>query len=205
MELREYLKIFKENIRTFIFVMILVLAAGFTYFYSKPVSYDTSLSFNITQKGVEATTDYKYDHFYQLSANEKFADTMVEWLKAPGFVENIYANSNIPTHSFSLKKLTKLFKAEKRSSQLVLVYFSAPNEEIAKNISNSVKKEVQKNMESLNLSQKDPNWFEVLSAEPLIIKHTFDFWWVFSGLFFGGFFLAFWTVLTTHYFKKPSE
>lgn len=205
MELREYLKIFKENIRTFIFVMILVLAAGFTYFYSKPVSYDTSLSFNITQKGVEATTDYKYDHFYQLSANEKFADTMVEWLKAPGFVENIYANSNIPTHSFSLKKLTKLFKAEKRSSQLVLVYFSAPNEEIAKNISNSVKKEVQKNIESLNLSQKDPNWFEVLSAEPLIIKHTFDFWWIFSGLFFSGFFLAFWTVLATHYFKKPSE
>jgi len=201
MELREYFLIIKKHIQIFLFVLFLVLVSGLTYFYTRPVSYDASLAINIMRKGSDKAVDYKYDYYYRLGADEKFADTIVEWLKDPGTVERIYKNSGISLDSFSLKKLTKLLKPEKRSSELVLVYFSSPNKNFSKNISDSVKKEISKNINDLNFAQKDANWFDIVAQDPVIIKHSVDFRLIVAGLLFLGIFLAFWVVLLMHYFR----
>jgi len=202
MEFKEYLQIIKRNIRMFIFVVILVLVSGLTYFYARPISYDASLALNITRKGVDQTTDYKYDYYYRLGADEKFADTIVEWLKDPGTVARIYENSEISSNDLSLKKLTKLLKPEKRSSELVLVSFSSSDEKELKHISDLIKKEISKNINDLNYLQKDMNWFDIFGEEPVIVKHSFNLFIVSAGLLFFGIFLAFWVVLITHYFKE---
>jgi hypothetical protein len=205
MELKEYILIIKKHLRTFLFVIFLVLVSGLTYFYARPTSYDASLALNITRKGIEQTTDYKYDYYYRLNADEKFADTVVEWLRDPGTVRGIYENSGIAAVDLSLKKLTKLFKPEKRSSELVLVYFSSSNEKEIKNISDSIKKEISQNTNNLNYLQKDANWFDIFGEDPVIVKHSFNLPLIVAGLFFFGIFLAFWVVLITHYFIKDSE
>lgn len=202
MDLKEYILIIKKHLRTFLFVIFVVLVGGLTYFYTRPVSYDASLALNITRKGVDQTTDYKYDYYYKLGADEKFADTIVEWLKSPSTVARIYENSGISSSSFSIKKLTKLLKPEKRSSQLVSVSFSSSNEKELKNISDSIKKEISKNTNDLNYLQKDINWFDIFGGEMVIVKHSVNPLIVIVGLLFFGIFLAFWVVLIAHYFKE---
>jgi capsular polysaccharide biosynthesis protein len=201
MELKEYIQIIKKNVQIFLFVIFLVLVSGLTYFYTRPVSYDASLAINITRKGADQATDYKYDYYYRLGADEKFADTIVEWLKDPGTVKKIYKNSGTSLDGFSLKKLTRLLNPEKRSSELVLVYFSSSSQDVSKNISDSIKKEISKNINDLNFMQKDANWFEIVGQDPIIIKHSFDLRLIIPGLLFLGIFLAFWVVLLMHYFK----
>ncbi len=203
MDLKEYILIIKKHLRIFLFGVFLVVVGGLLFFYARPVSYDASLALNITRKGIDQTADYKYDYYYRLGADEKFADTIVEWLKDPGTVERIYQNSEISSANFSLKKLTKLLKPEKRSSQLVLVYFSSLSEKELKNISDSIKKEISKNTDSLNYSQKDAAWFDILGQDPVIIKHSFNFKIVTPGLLLAGIFLSFWIVLLVHYFREP--
>jgi capsular polysaccharide biosynthesis protein len=205
MELREYIQIIKKNICLFIFVVVLVLAGGLVYFCLMPTSFDASLALNIGRKGSEQTTDYKYDYYYRLGADEKFADTIVEWLKDPATVENIFEDANLPRENFSIKKLTRILKPEKRSSQLVLVYFSAANATEAGNIANSIQKEMLKNTENLNNLQKDSAWFNIISQDPVIIKHSINLK-IFIPLFLVvGIFLAFWVILFYHYFKNSSE
>lgn len=205
MDLKEYILIIKKHLRIFLFIIFLVLISGLTYFYSRPVSYDASLALNITRKGDAQTTDYKYDYYYRLGADEKFADTVVEWLKDPGTNERIYANAGLALDNFSVKDLRKLFKPEKRSSQLVLVYFSSSSEEKLKNISNSIKKEISENTGKLNYLQKDANWFDVICDNPVIVKHSFNPMAFLTALLACGIFLSFWVVLILHYFKEPSE
>ena len=200
MELREYFLIIKKHIQIFLFVLFLVLVSGLTYFYTRPVSYDASLAINIMRKGSDKAVDYKYDYYYRLGADEKFADTIVEWLKDPGTVERIYKNSGTSPNGLSLKKITKLLKPEKRSSELVLVYFSSPDKDVSKNISDSIKKEIAKNINNLNSSQ-DANWFDIANQDPIIIKHALDSRLIIVGLLLLGIFLAFWVVLLMHYFR----
>ena len=202
MDLKEYILIIKKHLQIFLFVIFLVLIGGFTYFYTRPVSYDASLALNITRKGTDRAIDYKYDYYYRLGADEKFADTIVEWLKDPGTVSRIYGDSESPSASFSLRKLTKLLKPEKRSSEMVLVYFSSSDEKELKNISDSIRREISRNADDLNYLQKDESWFSVIGQEPVIIKHSFNFKLIVLGLLVLGIFLAFWVVLTLHYFKQ---
>ena len=75
--------------------------------------------------------NYKYDNFYRLQADEKFAETLVEWLKSPRIEEKIFKEAGIDPSGYSLKKLAKSIKAEKMSSQVVAVSFSSPDKNAA--------------------------------------------------------------------------
>lgn len=199
MELKEYIYILKTHIKAFVLAVVLALIVGILYFSLWPVKYDTSLTLNITRNGTQETADYKYDDFYRLQADEKFAETAVEWLKSPRAAADIYFNSNIDASRFSLRKLEKSFRAEKLSSQVVSVKFSADTPEKAKLIADSISKIISKNIESLNLNQKEKNWFEIAAQDPVIAQNVLNFWIVILASLATGIFLGFWTVLIIHY------
>ncbi len=201
MELKEYIHILKTHIKAFILVVVLAVIGGIFYFSLRPVMYDTSLTLNITRSGVKETADYKYDDFYRLQADEKFAETVMEWLKSPRTVSDIYFNSNIDSNQFSLGKLEKSLRPEKLSSQIVSVKFSADTPKKAKNISDSISKVIAKNIESLNSNQKEKNWFEIVAQDPVIARNILNFWIVVLAALAIGIFLGFWTVLFIHYLK----
>jgi capsular polysaccharide biosynthesis protein len=196
MELKEYLKIIKNNWRLFLGTMLGLFAISFGYLLLRPVSYATSLTLNITRSGIQNTTDYRYD----LQADEKFTETVVQWLKSPRVEEDIYEEAGIATAGYNLKRLTKSISADKLSSQLIAVGFSAPNEESAKKIALAVGKIVSQNTQNLNKDQNESTWFEVISSAPVIRLDKINPLFILA-IFFGSVFAAFWVVLIKHYLE----
>ena len=201
MDLKEYLKIFREHGKLFIFAVAVVVAGGFLYFSLRPISYTSSLMLNITRSGTQETSEYRYDDFYRLQADEKFAETVVEWLKNPRTAVDVYEKAGISPDKLSLRQLSKIFVAEKRSSQLVAVSFLAGNENTAKEISKSLVAVVSQNTQMLNKKQNEDTWFEIAAQDPVIVRNEMKMMLVFLVSLAVGIFLAFWVVMLKHYLK----
>lgn len=201
MELKEYLKIFRESIKLFLAVIAVVVVAGFAYFWLKPVSYLTSLALNITRSGAQQTGDYRYDDFYRLQADEKFAETVVEWLKNPRTATDVYEKAGIDTNGFSMRQLSKSFVSEKLSSQIVSVSFSAKDEKSAQKISDAISEIVSKNTEALNKNQNENTWFAIVAQKPVIIRDNIGALIILLASLALGIFLGFWVVMLRHYLK----
>ena len=200
MELKEYFLIIKKKFKLFLAIFGLIAFAGLGYLLFRPVSFDTSLTLNITRSGTQASDSYKYDDFYRLQADEKFAETIVEWLKSPRTEEDIYVNSGIDVSGYSLKELMGNIVAEKRSAQLVAVSFSAPSEALAKSIAGSVSKVISQNIAKLNQNQKEATWFEIVSGDPVTRAREVDPIAVLV-IFCAAIFLAFFGILFKHYLE----
>lgn len=202
MELKEYIKIIKNNFKLFVLVVFITVLASILFFYFKPISYNTSLIINITRQGSPASTEYNYGGFYRLQADEKFAETVVRWLKSPRIALNILKEAGLENQRLSMRELSNIFKAEKMSSQVVLVSFSSPNEKQASQTSRVIVKNISQNTENLNKNQKEKDWFEIAALEPVIIKNQTNYGLVSLISLIVGLFLAFWAVLLKHYFKE---
>ncbi|MCX6763486.1 MAG: Wzz/FepE/Etk N-terminal domain-containing protein [Candidatus Moranbacteria bacterium] len=201
MDLKEYLAIIKKYQKTFLIITALVIVVAFAYFTWQPIAYNVSLTLNITRSGAQNSADYQYDDFYRLQADEKFAETIVEWLKSPRLAADIFDQAGISTSQFSVRKLSKLLKPEKMSSQIVTVSYSAPNPEIAKKIADSITAHVSKSTNQLNIDQKEISWFKVVAYDPIIILNKISPLIIFLASLAIGLFLAFWAVLIIHYLE----
>lgn len=201
MELKQYFNIIKKSQKLFFGTVLVVVIIAIGYFYFLPVRYDASLTLNITRIGAQETTDYKYDDYYRLQADERFADTIVEWLKSPRTVSDIYTAANINTSTFSLGKFSKNITAEKRSSQIVAVSFSADTASNVQKIAAGAVNVLNGNTDALNTDQKENTWFKLVYGAPVIVKYQPNYKIIFFAAFFLGIFLAFWVVLVKHYLE----
>jgi capsular polysaccharide biosynthesis protein len=201
MDLKEYLVIVKNNLKVFSGIIIVVVAIVFAYFWLRPVAYTASLMLNVAREGTQETADYKYDNFYRIQADEKFSETIVEWLASPAIESDVFSQAGLSTKNFTLKQLSKSFSAEKRSAQIVVVSFATPNAEQAGKISTAISTVLTKNIQSLNSEREKNEWFKIVSHDPITIKNSFDFKIVFLAALALGVFLAFWLVLSIHYLK----
>ncbi len=202
MELKEYYQIVKDSQKLFWGVVFLTIVFLEGYFLLRPISYTTSLTLNVTRKGSQETQDYKFDDFYRLQADERFAETLVQWLKSPSIVSEIFSPLGSDFSELSPKELAGFFASEKRSSQLVLVSFSTKNNNESEKISQSLFNVLEKNTEALNQDQKQSNWFKITMESPLIRKNQTDVFFVLGIAFLLGIFLAFWAVFLAHYLKR---
>jgi len=200
MELKEYLRIIKNNLGVFIGTAVVFFVVIFSYLLLRPASYATSLTLNITRSGIQDTPDYRYDDFYRLQADEKFTETVVQWLKSPRVEEDIFKEAGTDTANYTLKMLAKNITADKLSSQLIAVGFSAPDEKSAQKIALAVAKIVSQNTQNLNKDQKESTWFEVVSSEPVVRLDKINPLFILA-IFFGSVFVAFWVVLIKHYLE----
>jgi len=201
MELKEYIQIIKNHLSLFIYTILIIILAIFAYFYLRPIFYTASLTLNVSRTGSQVTDQFKYDDFYRLQADEKFAETLVEWLHDPRIVSDIYTEAGIDTQNFSLKQLQKGLAPEKLSSQVVTVNFSAHDLKTAQKISQSITKVISETIHSLNKNQKENTWFEIVPQDPIIVRHQPNFILILIGSALAGIFLAFWVVLVKHYLK----
>jgi capsular polysaccharide biosynthesis protein len=200
MELKEYLKIIKRNKHIFGLTVAVLFLMAAIYIFFRPISYTTSLTLNITRDGTQSTDNYKYDNFYRLQADEKFSETLVEWLRSPRIEEKIFKEAGIDTLDFSLKRLSNSIKAEKMSSQIVSVSFSSPNKKSSQDIAQAVSKIIIQNTQELNRDQKDATWFKVLPENPVVKIDEVSLLMVLAVLF-SAFFAAFWVVMIKHYLE----
>jgi len=201
MELKEYLQIIKKYLNLFIAVTLFTIAGVFAYFVFSSESWSASLTLNITRAGAQETLDYKFDDFYRLQADEKFAETVVEWLKSPRMAVDIYEKAGIDASGFSIRQLKKSVTAEKMSSQIVAVSFSSPKKETSRKISDAVSGIIAENTRTLNKDQNEKVWFEVVAQDPVIVKDGYSAFWVFLASLAMGIFLGFWVVLVRFYLE----
>ncbi len=193
MELKEYLAIFKKHFSFFMLVAIVSAAVFVAFQFSKPFPYKASLALNITREKSQKTDDYKYDNFYRLQADEKFANTVVSWMALPRIINDICADAETESD--------KKFKAKLLSSQAIEIIYTAPDTETARKLSVSAVKILNRETAELNKFSENEDWFKILSSESVISANHFNLpWSIILGLLIG-IFLGFWSVLIKHYLE----
>lgn len=193
MELKEYIIIFKKNFKLFLLVVMLVVAAGIIFQTARPLTYKTFLTLNITREGFQETENYKYDEFYRLQADERFADTVVRWLESPRITMDIREKTGVSSN--------RKFKAKRLSSQMIEIVYITSNIKEAQDLADSAVEILNKETESLNKYQKNESWFKVLGSQPVIAENKFDWRKLIPISLLVGVFLGGWTVLIKHYLE----
>jgi capsular polysaccharide biosynthesis protein len=201
MEIREYIEIIKKHIKFFLITISVIVFGVLTYFFSLEDSYETSLTLNVTRSGMQETTDYRYDDFYRLQADERFSDTVVEWLRDPRIVNDIFKNAKLDLKNVSLASLKKEFSVERRSSQIVSVRFSSEDAQVGEKISKSLVEAISERTEKLNENQNEPSWFRIVAEEPLTIKRSFPYDKIFLVSLLAGIFIGFFAVMIRNYLE----
>lgn len=201
MEIKEYWNIIKRDRYFLLGVVMAVIGLSFAYFFLRPEKYQASLILNITRTGTQAAQDYRFDDFYRLQADEKYAETIVEWLKSPRVVSDIYQEAEIEVSNLSLRQLSRAFEVDKLSAQVVSVGFAFSDERKARDVCLAIVNIVEKNTQELNAEQKNATWFKIISQEPVIVRQVFSGMTVFVASFLVGFFLGFWLVMLRHFLK----
>jgi capsular polysaccharide biosynthesis protein len=202
MELREYLKIFKNNLLLFLITVLVIIAIGVgykEYQNYRPKTYQVSLLVNVTRTGIQSTDAYRYDDFYRLQADERFADTVVQWLKSPRVVTNIYNEVGKVSGNIDLKELSRFFTAKRLSSQVIEVDFSSGSAIDAQDTSVALVGALNQEAKLLNQSQKEDSWFKVVGDEPVIKEYKIQWRDVLPISIILGLFLGIWAVLLKHY------
>ncbi len=196
MELKEFIKVFWNYRKTFVLVTAMTIALAFAWHLLLPQNYSASLMLNVTRTGTQQTSEYAYDDFYRLQADERFADTVVRWLGDPRIISDIYSSAKVSMHP------SESLGAKRLSSQMISVTFASPTVEYAKKTASSIVDILNKQTEELNKQQKQSTWFYILGSEPVITVAGWPWPKVLVASLLVGAFLAFWTVLLRHYFEK---
>mgnify|MGYP003512059204 FL=1 len=181
--------------------MILFLLGAWLWQRDQGVSYQATLLLNIGRAGVSETTDYTYDSFYRLQADERFADTVVRWLTTPRVVEDIYYESRLNPTGLDAKALGAVFSAGRLSSQMITVKYGGADPKVLEELARSAVTVLNRYTDTLNTEAREKSWFVVIGSDPVIReRHISPELALGVGLVLG-LFVGFWLVLIRHYWS----
>lgn len=201
MELREYIQLIKKYKIIFFATWLAVIALATGWAQSRPKSYDVSMAVEVARDDQEQTDDYQFDQYYRLEADNKFSDTVVQWLKDPAVVHVIYSDAGLALPSDDLQKLAKTFRVEKLSSNYIQVRYAVTDPQQAEKLWTSADKMLNARTGKLNHDEKNDNWFHLLLAKPLVAPAKVEMKVVVVMALIGGFLVALVTVLVKHYWQ----
>ena len=203
MEFKDLIRLFQREALLFWGIVFFFVVVAFLWQKSQSVTYQAVELMNIGRSGTETqvTSEYTYDSFYRLQADERFADTVVRWLRSPRVVEDIYTESLLSADAMTLPDLKSTFAAGRLSSQMIEVSYAGPSEKALQELSRAMTVVLNRYTLSLNQEQTEPNWFVVIGSEPLIRDARLSLPLVLLIGLAAGLFVAFWSVLVKHYFR----
>lgn len=205
MELREYYKILKSNVSVIIYTVLLLVVIVYAWSVRESEKFSAELLLNIGRLNTQSTQEYRYDQFYQVQADEKFSQTIEQWLQYPGIVSEIFDKAGLEKSGKSMGQLAKSFSAERISPESVLVKFSAQNENDAKKIADAIGTVADEKTSEINSQAKDPAWFKIIPSNLIILKNIQDLrinlgFALMAGLLLGSFF-----ALLKHYLSEEKK
>ena len=164
-------------------------------FRFQPDRYQATLVLNVTRSGTVPSSDYRYDQFYRLQADERYADTIVEWLKTPRMRADIDAKAGLakPFASLAAKRL---------SSQMMTVTYVNGTPARFKEYAMALTAAVNAESAKLNEQAKDADWFTVVADDPVVASANLSLAILLAGGFAFGLLVAFWMVLIRRYWRK---
>jgi uncharacterized protein involved in exopolysaccharide biosynthesis len=205
MELKKLVKILLKEKPLFIGVWLAVVVLATVWFLSQPPKYEAFLSVEISRDSLEDTKDYQYNQYYRLLADEKFADTVMQWTKDPEVVKTVFQEAQVPLKIDNLRQASKILNGERMTANYVQIKFSASSEERAEKIVEAIKEAFTSKTESLNQSSQDKNWFKLIFSDSLVILEKTSFAIIFIASLFLGFILAMFVVLLRYYWQEDDE
>lgn len=174
MELKEYYKIWRENVSVVIYITLVAIVAVYAWSVRQSETYSASFLLNVDRLASQNTADYRYDQFYRLQADEKFSETIVQWLSSPGVAKDILDSAGVKSDEKTIRQLGKSLRAEKLSSGLVSVRYAAQSEDEGKKVAAAATSAVSDKTKNLNSEARDPNWFSVDMTNLVVAKNTQD-------------------------------
>lgn len=198
MELRDLLKLFIQERVTYTLVIGFCLAVGLIFINVEPEQYQANLLVTVGRAASQPATEYSYDSFYRLQADERFADTLVQLLGTARVTEDIFraADKGAPQSE-------KYFTARRLSSQIVEVTFKGPDKDALPVLAKSLSEVLTRYAYDFNAEERSrENWFQVAVAEPVITDARTDTRLVLALALFAGFFIGFWLILFKHYLRE---
>lgn len=202
MELRDYINIFRKQVRVFFAVVFVFVLIAIVWQKSQPISYQATLLFNIGRSGVQDTQQYKYDGFYRLQADERFADTVVRWLASPRVVEDIYAGAGLDAKNLGVRDLKNVFTAKRLSSQMLEITYTDLDAKTLTKISESAAVVLNRYADGLNKENQESGWFVIIGSDPVIRDARVSLALALEIAFPLGVFVGFWAAIVAHYLKN---
>lgn len=203
MDIREYWSILQKDIRFFSTLVVGLWTLSLVWFALQPVSYSGTLLLNVGRTASEQPTEYSYDNFYRLQADERFADTLVRWLANPRVVSDILVLAGTTPELYSEKALSRSFQAKRLSSQVVEVRYSASTRDAVYRYAEAIATTTQKYTEGLNGTQV--NWFRVSGSDPIVRDARVAALPFLFISFLIALFIAFWAVFLKHFFTVSKD
>ncbi|MFH1048836.1 MAG: hypothetical protein V1732_04190 [Patescibacteria group bacterium] len=201
MELKEYIRIFKKEKNIISGTVLLVLILTLIFSGLKEVSCENDMLLLISRSGTQNTADYKYDGYYAVQASDIFADNASQWLASASIASEIYIRAKAESELRSLKDFSKIFKADKLSSQYVRVRYRSKDKETAIDLAHAITDVLQEKADLLSRSSTEQIGFKVIYSDPLSIESKSDF--LLNGILaiIGGLFLGIFMALGKNYFN----
>lgn len=202
MELRELITVFQKQKLFFIGVVIACVFVAWVWQKEQPMSYEATLLINIGRTGASETTEYSYDSFYRLQADERFADTVVRWLSTPRVIEDVYREANLNPETLGIQDLGAVFEAGRLSSQVISVKYTGENKQALEELAASAVTVLNRYTGTLNTEEKGQGWFVVIGSDPVIRDGRVSLNLALTVGLAVGIFIGFWGALFRNYFSR---
>lgn len=202
MELKEYIKIIKNNLKLIFVTALITSFSAFLFSSLQPVKYETSLSLFLSKDKSQMTDDFKYDGYYALETSGIIADSIVQWIKSPELVNSVYQKAQIDGNFKNLKSYAKKITAKKMSPQYIEVKFETNNIDQADKISTAIIDKINNKIQSIKKDSEGEIAFLISNENPITIKREQNIFLnsiigLISGIILGIFFVFF-----KRYFKE---
>lgn len=200
MEFREILNLFYKEKNLYLGIIFVCLGVAWAFLVLEPVRYQASTLLTVARTEFVPPTEYSYDNFYRLQADEKYSDTVVRLLATPEMTKDIFERAELGRTEGG-----DYFDAKRMSSQVVVVQYESESQEELQKIAPALPLVVNEYTSELNAKQNEGNWFRVIAQQPVITDARTNPSLVWALAVFFGVFIGFWTVLAKHYltYKKP--
>ncbi len=202
MELKEYIKIFIKEKKIISSTILLVLILALIFSGSKGVSYENDMLLLVSRNGTQNTEYYKYDGYYAIEASDTFIDNVRQCLSSASVASEIYARAGEEGGAQSLKDFSKIFAADKLSSQYVRVRYASKDKETAIKLAHAITEVLQEKADLLSAASADQIGFKIIYSDPLSVESKSDF--LLNGVLaiIGGLFLGIFMALGKNYFSN---
>jgi hypothetical protein len=211
MELKEYLQIVKKYQKAFFVAWGGILFLSLFTISVQPVIHEGEKTVLIVRGAEDAETivSEEYDYHYQLEADERLAEILVQFLEDKSLLSRSFNNSNTDGKS-DLKRIAiskeeekwiiSKVKGEALGGGYVKITISSHSEELIGQVSNRLVRQLENKISKIGT---DKDRLLRLESEPVYISQKNKLYLpVGLGAFFGGLLVAIFVVLGIHYWRE---
>lgn len=172
MELREYVKLIKNNRRLVVASSLIFGGAAFLISQNLPATQTASLTIYVKRQASEPSIDYyTFDGYYSQQAADKFTETVVGFLKSKDILLSAAKLAGLPDDQESLEQLESRIKVRQVAPQLVSLKVEQKDGAVAKSFCASLAQAATERINLLNQTGDKSISVDLLNPEPLVEKN----------------------------------